>query len=147
MTIMKYRPQASFASPFNALVNDFFNRDIGHFLGHDDVKRHMPGVNIVERSDRFDLEMQAPGFAKEDIKLHVENDVLTISAEKTADELQENERYTRREFSTASFSRSFSLPDTVNVEGITAKHSDGLLRVSIPKAEAHKPKARAINIG
>lgn len=146
MTIMKYRPQSSFAGPFGALVNDFFNRDIGHFLGHDDARRNMPGVNIVERKDRFDLELLAPGFNKEDIKVRVEDDLLTISAEHRSDDLKEDERYTRREFNYGAFERSFRLPETADLENITAGHDNGVLRISIPKVAADKPKAREIGI-
>lgn len=146
MTIMKYRPQSHLTSPFSALVNDFFNRDIGQFLGHDEAHRNTPGVNIVERKDRFDLELLAPGFAKEDITVRVEDDVLTISAEQRNETLQEGERFTRREFSYGAFERSFRLPETVNAEGIRANHRNGVLVVSIPKAEAAKPKRHEIAI-
>lgn len=146
MTIAKYRPHA-FTSPFGNLVNEIFHRDIGQFLGQDDVRQSTPAVNIMEREKEFALELLAPGFTKEDLKLSVENERLTISAEHTKNELKEGERWTRREFSARSFSRSFSLPDTVNVDGITAEFANGVLQVHIPKAEVSKPKAREINIG
>ena len=147
MTITKYRPQSTFVSPFNELVNEFFGRDIGQFFGSDDMKRSIPSVNIVERENDFDLRMLAPGFSKEDLKLRVENDVLTISAEKKNEELKENERFTRREYSHSAFTRSFRLPDTVRVENIKAEFQNGVLHLSIPKAEQQKPKALEIPIG
>ncbi len=147
MTITKYRPQSTFVSPFNELVNEFFGRDIGQFFGSDDMKRSIPSVNIVERENDFDLRMLAPGFSKDDLKLRVENDVLTISAEKKNEELKENERFTRREYSHSAFTRSFRLPETVKVENIKAEFQNGVLHLSIPKAEQQKPKALEIPIG
>jgi HSP20 family protein len=147
MTIAKYRPQATFAAPFNELVNEFLGRDIGQFFGSDDLRRSNPGVNIVENDKAFELRLLAPGFAKEDLKLSMENEVLTISADKKTEELKENERYTRREFTHSAFSRSFRLPETVNAEGIRAEYLNGVLNVHIPKAEAVKPKQREITIG
>ena len=146
MTIAKYRPQGTFVSPFNDLVNEFFGRDIGQFFGQDDVKRAKPPVNNVERDTDFELRMLAPGFSKQDIKLRVENEVLTISAEKKVEDLKENERFTRREFSHNAFSRSFRLPVTVQMEGIKAEFANGVLHVSIPKAEVAKPRTREIAI-
>ncbi|HRD53644.1 MAG TPA: Hsp20/alpha crystallin family protein [Flavobacteriales bacterium] len=146
MTIAKYRPQAVLTSPFSELVNEFFGRDIGQMLGHDDAHRSAPAVNIVERANEFELHLMAPGFAKEELKLNVEEGTLTVSAEKKTEELKENERYTRREFMRSSFARSFRLPETVNAEAIRAEHINGMLVVHIPKAEVVKPKAREISI-
>lgn len=146
MTIVKYRPQGSFVSPFNALMNDFFNRDIGQVFGQDEMKHILPGVNIVENDEAFELRMQVPGFNKQELKLQVENDVLTISAEHKVEDLKENERYTRREFSYGSFTRSFRLPGSVDSANISAQCADGLLTVRIPKTEAAKPRAREIGI-
>jgi HSP20 family protein len=147
MTITKYRPRTSFVTPFSDLMNDLFHHDIGHFIGHDDVKRGVNAVNITESPEAFDLRLLAPGFSKQDLKLRVENNLLTVSAEKKQDELKENERWTRREFSHTTFSRSFRLPETVNAEAITAAFTDGVLHLSIPKMENAKPRTREISIG
>jgi len=146
MTIAKYRPQTAFISPLNQMVNEFFGRDISQFTGHDDVRRTMPSVNILEREHDFELRMLVPGLGKQDLKLNVEKDVLTISAEKKAEEKKENERFTRREFVHSAFSRSFRLPEAVNTEAIKAEHADGVLTVTIPKTEVAKPKAREITV-
>lgn len=147
MTIAKYRPQAAFINPFNDLVNEFFGRDISQFAGHDDVRRTLPSVNILEREQDFELRMLVPGSSKQDLKLNVEKDILTISAEKKVEDRKENERFTRREFAHTAFSRSFRLPETVNAEAIKADYADGVLSVSIPKMEVGKPKTREITIG
>lgn len=147
MTIAKYRPASAFIHPFGDLVNELINRDISQFLGHDDVRQNSPAVNIMERAHAFELQLLAPGFNKEDLKLDMENKQLTIRGERKKEELEEGERWTRREFNTRSFSRSFSLPETVNVEGIKAEFSNGVLHVHLPKVEVSKPKTREINIG
>jgi HSP20 family protein len=147
MTITKYRTRPYPGSPFNALMNEFLSGDIGRVTGMDAPGRSTPAVNIIEREDHFELRMLAPGFTREDLKLNVENDLLTISAEKKNEELQQNERYTRREFSFNSFKRSFNLPEGVPVERITANFEDGVLHLNIPKAEQEKPRRREIAIG
>ena len=146
MTLTKYRSRPSFVTPFSDLMNDLFHHDIGHFIGHDDLKRGHHAVNISERPEAFELRLLAPGFTKQDLKLRVENNVLTVSAEKKNEELKENERWTRREFSHQAFSRSFRLPETVNTEAITAEFTDGVLHLSIPKTEEAKPRTREISI-
>lgn len=146
MTISKFTPRPSFVSPFNELVNEFLGRDISQFMGQDELKRSAPSVNIVEHEGHFDLRLLAPGYAKEDLKLQVENDILTISAEKKSDELTGNERFTRREFALQAFSRSFRLPEKVNSDALQAAYVNGVLTVTIPKAEEAKPKVREIGI-
>jgi HSP20 family protein len=146
MTLAKITPRPSFVSPFNELVNEFFGRDIAQMIGHDELRRSVPSVNIVERDDRFELHVLAPGYAKEDLKLQVENDVLTISAEKKQEQNTQNERYTRREFMLNSFSRSFRLPELVNSEDLQASYANGVLNVHLPKVAPAKPRVREIGI-
>lgn len=147
MHTLKHLPQTSFQSPLGSLMHEFLGRDIGQVFGSNELKRTAPGVNIVEREQEFELRLLAPGYSKQDLKLDLEDDLLTISAEKKDEALQENERYTRREFTHSAFSRSFKLPETVDSAAITATHADGVLSVRIPKAEVSKPKAREISIG
>ncbi|MBS1582500.1 MAG: Hsp20/alpha crystallin family protein [Bacteroidetes bacterium] len=134
-------------TPFHDLFNGFFGRDIAQFQGSDDLYRSIPRVNIVEGADGFHLHLLAPGFTKEDLKLNVEDLTLTISAEKKQEGLEENARWTRREFGHSAFKRSFRLPDNVKVDAISAEHVNGVLHVTIPKAEESKPKSVTISIG
>lgn len=147
MMLTKYRPQGTVLSPFNDFVNEFFGRDITQFLGNDDMKRSMPSVNITERAEDYKLELLAPGYDRQDLKLNVEDEVLTISAEHKAGATEENERYTRREFSRSSFSRSFRLPEGTQHDAIKAEHTNGVLNVIIPKVAPKKPSVREIQIG
>src|SRR5690606_41337831 len=145
-TITKYRKQPAIASPLGDLMNEFFGRDIGHFLGSDQAHQSSPRVNIIERGNEHELQLLAPGFSKSELKLKVEDDLLTISAEKEHPALKENERYTRREFSLGSFKRSFRLPENVKVEEIKAAYENGVLTLHIPKVAEQRPQPRSIEI-
>jgi HSP20 family protein len=124
-------------------VNDFFNTDLSDwsFRHYSDTNTTLPAVNIKENADAFLVEMAAPGMVKEDFKVELNNDLLTISSEKkNENETKEGETYTRREYSYQSFSRSFTLPKTVDAEKISAKYENGVLSLAIPKKEEAKPK-------
>jgi HSP20 family protein len=132
------------------LVNDFFNTDFSDWsLRHySDTNTTLPAVNIKENTDGFMVEMAAPGMTKDDFKIELNNDLLTISSEKKNEhETKEGETYTRREYSYQSFSRSFTLPKSVDAEKISAKYENGILSIEIPKKEEAKPKpAKQISI-
>ena len=136
----------AYTTPVDRLAGELFGRDIAQFFGSDDVWTRSPKVNILERKDDFRIDVQAPGFSKEELKLNVEDGMLTVSAEKSTQEQQETERYTRREFGYTKFQRTFRLPDGVNTERITAEHMNGVLSISIPKNEESKPRTREISI-
>lgn len=146
MTITKFKSRPAFVSPFNELMSGLLSNDIGNFVGRDDIQRATNAVNITEGEGAFELQLLTPGFSKEDIKLSIENDMLTISAEKKSTELKENERFTRREFNFNSFTRSFTLPETVNADGIKAELVNGVLHLELPKTEKAKPRTREISI-
>lgn len=101
-----------------------------------------PAVNIMETDEGFKLEMAVPGMKKEDFNIDLDKDVLTISAEEKFEneEKDTDGRYTRREFSYSAFTRSFTLPKTIDGEKITATYTDGVLGIAIPKKEEAKPK-------
>jgi len=122
--------------------NDVFNRD------YSETNTTLPSVNIKETKDKFGVEVAVPGFNKKDFNIELNNNELTISSEKEEKhEDKVGERYTRREFSYQSFKRSFTLPDSVDGEKISAKYTNGVLHVDIPKREEAKPKpARQIDI-
>lgn len=108
----------------------------------------LPSVNIKENNDAFVVDVAAPGFDKNDFKLELNNDVLTISSEKKVEnETKEGEQFTKREFSYQSFSRTFTLPNIADAEGIVANYEKGILQVTIPKKEEAKPRpSRTIEI-
>jgi len=105
-------------------------------------------VNVFENDDEFRIELATPGMKKEDIKIQLDNDVITISANKEEENVtKENETCTKQEYSYFNFTRSFTLPDAADVEKISAKTEDGILKITISKKEEKKIKpAREIEI-
>lgn len=122
--------------------SDLFNDLFENVVTTPDLKRAtVPAVNIVETDDNYRLEMAAPGMKKEDFKINVENDLLTISTEKKSETTEKNEKYTRKEFSYSSFLRSFTLPEIVDMDKINANYDNGIMTLLLPKKEEAKPKA------
>lgn len=128
-------------SAFPGFIDEFFGRDLPGFFFDSDNRFNTPAVNISETKDDYRIELAAPGLEKNDIKIDLDNNVLTISSEKKEEHEEKEERYMRREFSYSTFSRSFSLPESVDVENIKASHKDGVLEVVLPKSEKAKVKA------
>lgn len=136
-------------SSMPSMVDDFFGRDMLTSL-FDDFQTgiSVPAVNIIEGKDDFRIEVAAPGLDKKDFTIDVKNNVLFITSEKRQEDEQKDEKYMRREFSYSSFKRSFSLPDSVDVDKIRANHKDGVLKIEIPKKEEAKEKPpKQIQIG
>jgi HSP20 family protein len=121
-------------------LSDFFNEDF--FPTFNRNSNSLPAVNIREDEKAFYLELAVPGMNKNDLKIEVQDDVLTISAEQKEDKQEDYEGYKRREFSYSSFCRSFYLPEDVNGEKIGALYKDGILNVEIPKLEEEKKKEK-----
>lgn len=99
---------------------------------------NLPAVNITEANDHYMVSLAAPGLKKEDFKIDMEEDTITISSEKEERKEEKDEKFTRKEYSYSSFSRSFSLPDDVKQEAIEAKYEDGVLNIKIPRKENAK---------
>jgi len=125
--------------------NEMFDWSNRHFS---DTNTTLPAVNIKEDAEGFEVEMSAPGLSKKDFNIELNNNTLTISSEKkTENETKDDQYFTRREFSYQSFSRSFTLPNIVESEKISAKYDSGILKIQIPKKEEAKPKpAKQIEI-
>lgn len=130
------------------LFDDFFRRDLWDWdLGNRSSSgTTLPAVNIRETADDFIVEMAAPGMKKEDFKVQLDGNMLTITSEKQqTTEDKDGERYTRKEFSYQSFTRSFQLQkDVVDEDQIRASYQDGVLQLSIPKKEEAKRKPSRI---
>ncbi|CAG5077270.1 Hsp20/alpha crystallin family protein [Parvicella tangerina] len=131
-------------SSLPSIWNDLFERSLfSHPLnGHSEFT--VPPVNISENDTSFLVELAAPGLKKEDFNINLDRDQMTISVEqstKTEEETEnkdEHVKYSKREFSYRSFRRSFTLPDTANLEGISAMYEDGVLKVNIAKKDEAK---------
>ncbi len=98
----------------------------------------MPSVNIVETEKDYQLSMAVPGLKKDDFKIDLEGNMLTISSEKEESREEKDKKFTRKEYNYTSFSRSFTLPDEVNQEKIEAKYEDGVLKILMPCKEGAK---------
>lgn len=144
MTLVKYRP---------SMIENFFNREFDNFFSDryqgNNVFASTPAVNVVENKDGFRIEVAAPGMKKEDFKINLNHNHLTISAHKQEEAAEDNQeqKYARREFSYSSFQRTFTLPQSVDGEKVEASYTDGILHVNLPKREEAKVKpAREISI-
>ena len=107
----------------------------------------MPAVNIREDEKNYILDLAVPGMDKKDLKIDINEDVLTISSESKHETEENKDGYKRKEFSYSSFCRSFYIPENVNRDKIEANYKDGILTVGLPKQEEEKSKlSRQINI-
>lgn len=128
---------------FPSFFDRFWNNDLmdwnsTNFSG---TNTSLPAVNVKETNDDYCIEVAAPGMKKEDFKVSLHNNVLTVSSEKKEEKEQKNENYTRREFSYQSFQRSFTVSEnSVDSEKIEANYNDGILTIKLPKREEMKPK-------
>ena len=102
-------------------------------------------TDVTDIGDAFVLDAELPGFKKEDIKIDIENDCLTISAERKADEEEKQKNFIKRERFYGSYSRSFDVSG-VNVDGIEAEYSDGVLKLTMPKKVETVPPTRRLEI-
>lgn len=96
---------------------------------------NVPAVNIVEHKDEYRVSLAAPGLKKEDFKIDVNGNMLTISSGKEENKEEKNKKFTRKEYNYSSFSRSFTLPEEINKEKIEAKYEDGVLKIALPRKE------------
>ena len=119
----------------NALSDAFQNFFDNDFVDMFNRKGMDPLANILEHPDSFELDLAAPGLKKDDFKIHLENNILTISSELKDEVSEESRNYTRKEFHYSTFSRSFTLPRTVDLEKIRADYENGILKVMLPKKE------------
>ena len=128
----------------NNVFDDFFTRDLWNIGNNNNSSTNttIPAVNIRETNENFIVEMAAPGMDRNDFKVELDGNLLTISSEKQDQrEVKEEEKYSRCEFSYQSFQRSFQLQkDVVDAEKIEAKYVNGVLHLTIPKKEEAKQK-------
>jgi HSP20 family protein len=105
-----------------------------------------PPVDVAEETDRILVKVEVPGMNEADLKVHFEDGTLSVSGERQF-ERRDDRNYHRIERSYGSFIRTFSVPGTVDPNGITANYRNGVLEIEMPKREESKPKQIAINIG
>lgn len=127
---------------FPSWIDEVINKNFGtEFMSNFNRGITLPAVNVLDTANDYLVEMAVPGLKKSDFDINIDNHVLSISAEvKSEYEDVENESFTRREFGYSSFKRTFTLPESVETDKISAKYEDGILKVTLPKREEAKKK-------
>lgn len=134
-----FRGLESLQRDVNRMFDDFFRGDIrtdDPFFGRD----WAPAVDVLENTDAYVLKAELPGLNKDDVKITLENNVLTIRGEKKNDAEKKEGNFHRIERSYGMFERSFTIPGSIKSNDIDAQYKDGVLTLTMPKAEEAKPK-------
>jgi HSP20 family protein len=144
MTLVKFGKEQK-----NGIVNPFFN-DVYSLLNDsylsEKIATRTPAVNIAESDNQFEIDLAVPGLSKEDIKINLDKNVLSVSADKKTETVDENKKFTKREYSFNSFSRSFNLPESADQSKIEADYTAGILKLTIAKKEEAKFQSREIAV-
>lgn len=140
MSIMKWNRNNDF---FPSILGEIFNDEVFDKISN---RMSVPAVNLVESDNSYEIHMAAPGLKKEDFKISLENKVLTISSEKSTESEKSEDKFTRKEYSYSSFSRSFTLPENTDIERIDAKYENGELRLNLPKKEKTTDKVIEVSV-
>ncbi len=147
MTLVKYNPNNSLfglKSNMDKLFDEFFGLDKG--IWPESTLSVVPAVDLEETEDAFKITAELPGMTKKDIKITLENNVLSISGEKKGEKEVKEKNYHRVERSYGKFHRAFELPGAVNRDKIEAEYKDGILSISVPKTEEAKPKQIEVKV-
>jgi HSP20 family protein len=147
MTLVKFQNKPMQKS-FNNFMDDFL-ATVPSIFRDDFVTpslRSFTPVNIRETENDYVLEVIAPGFQKDDFKLNLDNNTLTVSAEKKDETENQNEKFIRKEYKQQSFSRSFTIDENIDAENISAKYVNGVLTLNLAKKLEVKPPVKEISI-
>ncbi|MCS7229148.1 MAG: Hsp20/alpha crystallin family protein [Candidatus Kryptonium sp.] len=152
MALMKWSPIRDLATEIFDLqreINKMFDRFFRGFEEEEEIRvmKWSPRVDISETDDEYIVRAEIPGVNKDDIKITIKENMLTISGEKKQEKETKNENFHRIERVYGSFSRSFTLPSAVKVDKVEAKFKDGVLTIKLPKVEEAKAKEIEIKVG
>ena len=145
MSIVRYDPFRDLRS-LQDEVNRLFSTNLSRTFDDEGIARGawIPNVDIYENKDQIVLEAELPGMSREDFDLSIENNVITLRGERRFEKKDDGDNYHRVERAYGTFTRSFTLPQTVSAEGANAEYKNGVLRVTLPKRE--EVKARRIEV-
>ena len=146
MTLVKFKPNTDLHRLENSMNHLFSNVFGGYHACDGEDCNWTPAVDINETESEIAITADIPGMKKEDIKVVVHENTLTLKGERTSEKKDENTKYYRFERQTGSFYRSFKLPAVVNSEKIKANYVNGVLEIVLPKVEEAKPKEIAIGV-
>ena len=145
MTLVNFN-QKPVVKTYDHLFNELFNGFTGSGANPSKEISSIPSANIYETPQAYFVDLNAPGRSKEDFKVNIEKDLLTISFEKKEEQKTEGVNAIRREFNFNSFKRSFSLDEKVNTTAVNAKYENGILKIELPKKEEVKEEVKQIAI-
>ena len=149
MALVRWRPfrdLVSIQDEMNRLFNDFFGRVPSRFDTELSQSEWSPSVDISETKDEIMVKAEMPGMKKDDIKITLQDNVLTLRGERKQEKEEKENNFYRIERYYGSFARSFNLPTVVQADRIKASYKDGILSITLPKAEEVKPKQIPIEI-
>ena len=147
--VTAWHPVSDFATEFTTMqreIDRMFDRFRGGTTEDGVTSTWMPVVDIAERANDFHVKVELPGVKKEDVRITVQNNTLTIRGEKKLENEKNGENYHRVERSYGLFQRSFTLPTSVVSERIEASYDNGVLSITIPKAEEVKPREIEVKV-
>lgn len=148
MALIRWEPARelnSLQSEMNRLFNTFFDAPTGGDGGS--MRRWIPAMDLMEAEQHYVLKADLPGLTEDDINIELENNVLTVSGDRKAEQEQKGEGYYRVERAFGTFARTLTLPEGVDPDGIAASFDSGVLEVRIPKPEETKPRRVSISVG
>ena len=144
MTLVKFNN--GHKNTVNPWFNDVFDSLFNDSVLNDRFVTKTPAVNIAETENEFHIELAAPGLKKEDFKINLDKNVLSVSTENKTENVEESKKYSKREYSYSSFVRSFTLPETADQTRIDAEYTDGILKLNVAKKEEAKLQSREIAV-
>jgi HSP20 family protein len=148
MTTVRWEPLrelSTLQSEMNRLFSSVFDAPQAGNAGGG--RRWIPSMDLIETKDDYVLRADLPGVSQEDVRIEMENDVLTISGERKAEHTESTDGFVRLERAFGMFSRSLTLPKGINAEAVAADFADGVLTLHIPKPEQAKPRRIEIAVG
>jgi HSP20 family protein len=145
MTLVKFA-NGQKSRAVNPFFSDVFDSILNDSFLSDKLSTRVPAVNIAETENEFQIELAAPGLKKEDFKISVDKNVLSVSADKKTENVEEGKKFSKREYSYNSFTRSFTLPEVADHSKIEAEYTDGILKLNVAKKEEAKIQSREIAV-
>ena len=130
-----------------SLIEDIFNNGLNKVWGEEGLTdRADAPVNIQETERCYEMQLIAPGLKKEEFKINVDKNILTVSFDHIEEDAEQAAKWLRKEYKMKSFKRSFTLNDKIDPSGISARYTDGILNISLPKKEQAEAATQAINV-
>ena len=147
MPVARFGRTPDLSTEMNRLLSTFFDTPTARRTESGTMRRWIPAIDLIEAGEHFVLKADLPGMSEDDVKIELENNVLTISGERKAELEEKHEGYYRLERTSGAFARSLTLPEGVDAGAVTASFDNGVLEVRIPKPEQAMPKRVQIAVG